>query len=146
MPASGKIVASDSTMPLPIAVPRCSWKRSIAAMTSSRLSVGACTTAAVPANDDDADLDVARQVGDERLGRLLRGDQAVRLDVGGAHAARDVHRQDDRLLRRRQRDQRRRARRGEQQRVSASSNSTGGTWRRQALRAPIASLTRPRLA
>ena len=51
MPASGKIVASDSTMPLPIAVPRCSWKRSIAATTSSRLSVGGCTMAAVPANE-----------------------------------------------------------------------------------------------
>jgi hypothetical protein len=38
-------------MPLPVAVPRCSWKRSIAAMTSSRLVVGACTTAAVPAKD-----------------------------------------------------------------------------------------------
>ena len=31
MPASGNSVASDSTMPLPVAVPRCSWKRSIAA-------------------------------------------------------------------------------------------------------------------
>jgi hypothetical protein len=30
MPASGKMVASDSMMPLPIAVARCSWKRSIA--------------------------------------------------------------------------------------------------------------------
>ena len=43
-------------MPLPIAVPRCSWKRSIAALTSSRLSVGACTTAAVPANETTAIL------------------------------------------------------------------------------------------
>ena len=104
-------------MPLPMAVPRCSWKRSIAALTSSRLSVGACTTAAVPANDTTAILHVARQVGDEALGRLLRGDQAVRLHVGGAHAARDVDRQDDRLLRRGQGDQRRRPRRGEQQRA-----------------------------
>ena len=38
-------------MPLPIAVPRCNWKRSIAATTSARLCVGGCTTAAVPAND-----------------------------------------------------------------------------------------------
>ena len=49
--SSGNSVASDSTMPLPVAVPRCSWKRSIAAMMSSRLVVGACTTAAVPAKE-----------------------------------------------------------------------------------------------
>ena len=30
--------------------------------------------------------------------------------------------------------------------ASARNISTGGTWRRQALRAPSASLTRPRLA
>ena len=38
-------------MPLPTAVPRCSWKRSIAARMSSRLCVGDCTTDAVAAND-----------------------------------------------------------------------------------------------
>ena len=38
-------------MPLPIAVPRCSWKRSIAPRMSSRLCVGVCTTDAVAAND-----------------------------------------------------------------------------------------------
>ena len=49
MPASGKMVASETMIALPIAVARCSWKRSIAAMTSSRLRVGACATVAVPA-------------------------------------------------------------------------------------------------
>jgi hypothetical protein len=51
MPCSGNSVASDRMMPLPVAVARCSWKRSMAAMMSSRLVVGACTTAAVPANE-----------------------------------------------------------------------------------------------
>jgi hypothetical protein len=36
-------------MPLPMAVARCSWKRSMAVMRSSRLCVGACTSEAVPA-------------------------------------------------------------------------------------------------
>ena len=36
-------------MPLPIAVARCSSKRSMAPSTSSRLEVGACTSAALPA-------------------------------------------------------------------------------------------------
>src|ERR671918_1091557 len=49
MPASGKIVARETMIPLPMAVARCSWNRSIAAMISSRLCVGACTTDAVPA-------------------------------------------------------------------------------------------------
>ena len=51
MPASGKIVASDTMIALPIAVARCNWKRSIAASRSSRLCVGDCTTCAVPANE-----------------------------------------------------------------------------------------------
>ncbi len=49
--ASGKIVFSDTRMPLPIAVPRCSWKRSIAPRMSSRLWVGDCTIDAVAANE-----------------------------------------------------------------------------------------------
>ena len=51
MPASGKIAASETMMPLPIAVARCSWKRSMAAIRSSRFCVGGCTSAAVPAKD-----------------------------------------------------------------------------------------------
>jgi hypothetical protein len=39
----------DTMMPLPVAVARCSWKRSMAATRSSRLCVGGCTTWAVPA-------------------------------------------------------------------------------------------------
>ena len=50
MPSSGNSVASATIMPLPIAVFRCSSKRSIAATRSSRFCVGGCTTDAVPAN------------------------------------------------------------------------------------------------
>ena len=48
-PSSGNSVASDTMMPLPIAVCRCNWNRSIAAIRSSRFCVGGCTTNAVPA-------------------------------------------------------------------------------------------------
>ena len=51
MPASGKIVASERMIPLPMAVPRCSWNLSMAATMSSRFCVGGWTTAAVPAKD-----------------------------------------------------------------------------------------------
>ena len=103
-------------MPLPTAVPRCSSKRSIAASRSSRDCVVGCTTLAVAANATMPMRMFARRVVDERLGRGLRGLEAARLHVGGAHAARDVHRQDDRLVLRRQRDRRGRACRGDDQR------------------------------
>jgi hypothetical protein len=44
------MVASDTMMALPMAVPRCSWKRSMAAMASSRLRVGAWASVALPAH------------------------------------------------------------------------------------------------
>ncbi len=47
---SGKMIFSETRIALPMAVARWTWKRSIAARISSRLLVGACTTAAVPAN------------------------------------------------------------------------------------------------
>ena len=68
------------------------------------LCVGGCTTAAVPANDTTPTRVSSRLVGDEGLGRGLRRGKPVRLDVGGAHAARHVHRQDDGLVLRRQHD------------------------------------------
>ena len=131
MPASGKIVASDSTMPLPMAVPRCSWKRSIAAKTSSRLCVGGCTTAAVPANDTTptrtlrgssamkalaASCEATRRFGWTSAARMLPDtsiastmvsccEGSVITAVGRAVASSSA--------------------------ASASSNSAGGTWRRQ---------------
>ena len=105
-------------MPLPIAVPRCSWKRSIAATRSSRLCVGGCTTDAVRGERDDADR-ACRAAGRRRTPCAASCAAAMRLGlhVGGAHAARHVHRQDDGLVLRRQRDHRRRPRdRDDQQR------------------------------
>ena len=52
---------------------------------------------------------------DERDGGLLGGLQAVRRDIGRAHAARHVDRQDDRRLVRRHADDRHRARQGDDQ-------------------------------
>ncbi len=49
MPASGNSVASDTTMALPVAVARCSWKLSMAVIRSSWLVVGNCATCALPA-------------------------------------------------------------------------------------------------
>ena len=43
------MVASDNMMPLPVAVPRCSWKLSMALMRSSRLCVGNWANWALPA-------------------------------------------------------------------------------------------------
>ena len=51
MSTSGKIIFSATRIPLPTAVPRCNWKRSMAARMSSRLRVGGCTTDAVAAKD-----------------------------------------------------------------------------------------------
>ena len=85
-------------------------KRSIAASRSSRFSVGGCTTAAVPANETMPMRTLLRLVVDERARRFLRGRQPVGLHVDGAHAARDVHREDDRFVLRRQRDDRGRPR------------------------------------
>jgi hypothetical protein len=47
---------------------------------------------------DHAHAHMARQRLDECLGRLLRGHQPVGLHIGGAHAARNIHRQHDGLL------------------------------------------------
>ena len=102
---SGKIAFSDTRMPLPTAVPRCSWKRSIAATTSSRLRVGGCTSERGAGERHDADAGrAAAGSSTKALRRVLGGGEPVRLDVGRAHAARDVHRQDHRLVLRRQRD------------------------------------------
>ncbi len=49
MPWSGNSVASEITIALPVAVARCSWKRSMAVTRSSRLMVGSCATCAEPA-------------------------------------------------------------------------------------------------
>ena len=95
---------------------------------------------------DDADLHVGGLALDELLGRDLRGDDAVGLDVLGAHRARDVHREKHRA-----RDEasvttaagRATARIST---VIAISSSAGGTCRRQPRPRSIACLTSARLA
>ena len=101
-------------MPLPIAVCRCSSKRSIAATRSSRFLRRRLHEQRGPGERDDAAADVRRQLLHEHLRRVLRGDDAVRIDVGGAHRQRDVHRHDDRARIRRQRHDRARTRDGDQ--------------------------------
>ncbi len=146
MPASGKIAASDTMMPLPIAVPRCSWKRSIAAMMSSLFCVGGCTSAAVPANETTpmralrgcsltnalaATCDAVRRFGSTSAARMLPDTSIARMivsccdgsvitAVGRATATNSA--------------------------VSASRNSTGGTCLRQPGPRPSASLTSDRFA
>ena len=66
---------------------------------------------------DHADARTAWLVGDEGARRRLCGLDARRLDVVGAHAARDVDREDHGLVVRGQRDHRRRARGREQHRA-----------------------------
>ena len=83
-------------MPLPTAVPRCSWKRSIAARMSSRLCVGGCTTDAVPANDTTpmrvvcgwsstnaraASCAAARRLGSTSVARMLPDTSIARMIV-----------------------------------------------------------------
>ncbi len=146
MPASGKIAASDTTMALPIAVARWSWKRSIAARRSSRFCVGGCTSAAVPANETmpirvnggwsamnafAASCAATRRLGCTSVARMLPETSIARMTVrccegsvttavGRAVASRSS--------------------------VSARRNSDGGTWRRHPGPRPIASRTSGRFA
>jgi hypothetical protein len=131
MPSSGNSIASARIRPLPVAVPRCNWKRSSAAIRSCRLSVGVCTTAAVPANDTmpiltfesrswmkrcAADCAALIRSGSTSLACMLRETSIARISVvysvgnvtvalGRAAATRAA--------------------------IVASRNSAGGTWRRQ---------------
>src|SRR5664280_2914062 len=72
MPASGKIVASDRTMPLPMAVQAPTLSRDDVNAAIDRFQLQRGTAIGSGAGErDDGDLDVARQLGDEALGCLL---------------------------------------------------------------------------
>ena len=89
---------------------------------------------------------LARLVGDEGARSVLRGSDAAGRNVGRAHAARDIHRQYDRLVLRGQRDGCGRAARWRPaSTMSASRNNSGGTWRRNPCPVPIAARTTARL-
>ncbi len=133
-------------MPLPTAVPRCSWKRSMAASRSSLVRVGACTSDAVPANDTTpmrvfcgwssmkaraAACAAASRLGCTSLARMLPDTSMARMTVsfidGSVTTAAG--------------------------RATASSitmidsrKRIGGIWRRIRCAGPIASLTMARLA
>jgi hypothetical protein len=122
---------------LPIAVARCSWKRSIAAYRSSLLRVGACATVAVPANATmamrtlpgcsamkafAAACEAARRLGSTSFARMLPETSMARITVSCC-AGRVTTAVGRAMAMTRQ--------------VTARKRSAGGTWRRQ-LAAPIA--------
>ena len=99
-----------------------------------------------PRERDDAGANVRRQVLHEQLRGILRGDDAVGLDVGRAHRQRNVHGHDDRArsdgsvtiaLGRAIGDEDAGQREQEEERRHVTA---------EALRGPIAALTRPRFA
>ena len=143
---SGISALSETRMPLPTAVPRCNWKRSIAASRSSLVRVGACTSDAVPANDTTpmrvlcgwssmnaraAAWAAASRFGSTSLARMLPDTSMANMTVSFI---------DGRVM-------------TAAGRATASSitmmdsrNSSGGIWRRMRWAGPIASLTMARLA
>ena len=146
MPSSGNSVASDSTMPEPMAVPRWSWKRSIAATTSSRLKVGACTTAAVPANETTpmrtlrgnpatkalaASCEAISRLGCTSVARMLPETSIAKTMVSCCDGS--FSRAIGLAL-------------ASSSTATASSSSAGGRWRRQPGPLPMACLTRATLA
>ena len=146
MPASGKSSAIETTMPLPIAVPRCSWNLSIAATRSSRLRVGGCTTEAVPAkatiptltlrgssakNALAASCDAARRLGLTSVARMLPDTSMASMMVCWS---------DGKVTTANGREE------ATSMAVNDSKNSTGGTWRLKVWPLPMASRTMDRLA
>ncbi len=146
MPASGNRVASDTTMALPVAVARCSWKLSIAVTRSSWLVVGSCATCALPAKATmptftlrgrslmkllAASCAATSRLGCTSAARMLPETSIARMMVCwfdgsittaiGRAAATSIA-------------------------ASASRNRKGGTWRRMLWPVPIASRTIDRLA
>ena len=133
-------------MPLPTAVPRCSWKRSIAASRSSRLCVGDCTTDAVAANETTpmrvvfgclsmkaraASCAATMRLGLTSVARMLPETSIARITVSCCDGS--VTTAAGRAT-------------ASSSSVSASRNSSGGTCRRKRGPVPIASFTSARLA
>ncbi|MNQ21984.1 hypothetical protein D3C85_351150 [compost metagenome] len=146
MPASGNSVASDTTMALPVAVARCSWKLSMAVTRSSWLVVGSCATCALPAKATmptftwrgrslmkllAASCAATSRLGCTSAARMLPDTSIARMMVCwfdgstttaiGRAAATSIA-------------------------VMATRNSSGGMWRRRLWPGPIASRTIDRLA
>ena len=141
MPASGNSVAIEITIALPVAVARCSWKRSIAVTRSSRLVVGSCATWAEPAKATMPTLTVrgsslrkalaafcaaTSRFGCTSLARMLPDTSIARMIVCWLDGSRTTATGRDAAR---------------ISAVSASRNSAGGMWRRSCEPVPIASLT-----
>ena len=140
------MVASETMIALPMAVARCSWKRSIAATRSSRLRVGACATVAVPAkatmpmrtfsgcspmNALAAFCAATRRLGSTSVARMLPETSIARITVSCCEGS--VTTACGRAM-------------APIMTARARRNSSGGTWRRHFWPAPIASFTSVRLA
>jgi hypothetical protein len=143
---SGKIALRATRMPLPIAVARCSCRRSIAATRSSRFCVGGCTSDAVPANATmptrvlrgcslmnvfAATCAAVMRSGSTSFARMLPETSRERMMVSCCEGRRTTAagRATAAIIT-----------------ISATRKSSGGTWRRRRCAAPMASLTMVRLA
>ena len=133
-------------MPLPIAVPRCSWNLSMAATRSSRLRVGGCTTEAVPAkattptlmlrgnsakNALAASCDATSRLGLTSVARMLPDTSMASMMVCWSEGKVTTANGRDEAT---------------SMAPRASKNSTGGMWRRTLWPLPMASRTMDRLA
>ena len=88
----------DLRMPLPIAVPRARGQTLDGDLQRLLVGGGRLDQLGVPGEGDDADLRARLLALDERQGGRLGGLQAAGLNIGLAHAARDVEGEDDRRL------------------------------------------------
>ena len=132
-------------MPVPIAVWRCSSRRSIAPASSSRLRVGACTIAAEPAKETSAmrtseGCDPTNVFAAACAAAILVGSMSfARIDSDTSIASTIVRWSEGSVTRAPGRAA------ATISAVIASSSRTGGTWRRQPGEATIASRTTARL-
>ena len=144
--ASGKMAFSATRMPLPMAVARCNWKRSIAVTRSWRLWVGAWTSDAVPAKATTP-MRVLRGVS---LTKALAAACAAVSRSGSTSFARMLPETSMERITVSCWEGRRTTAAGRAMaaimRASDSRKSSGGTWRRSRAPVPMASFTMARLA
>ena len=133
-------------MPLPIAVCRCIWKRSMAAASSSRSCVGGCTSTALPAN---VTMPAFTSRGSS-LTKSLAAACAACIRLGGTSIARMLS--DTSMARMIVRESLGSVTTADGRATArivttiASRKRIGGTCRRQRCAGPIACLTSPRSA
>jgi len=144
--SSGNSAASDTMMPLPIAVCSCSWSRSIASTKSRRSDVGFWTTDAEPAK---ATMPIRTSAGCSSTNAFAASRAAARRDGSTSLARIDSETSIARMM----------VRCSEGSVITALGRATatistasarpsrsGGTWRRSRAPGPSAERTRSRLA